>query len=609
MRALSIIIPDVLPRLVCIAAVAAALPLGSALAWEDVTHPTFNAEVAPILARHCVNCHSEGGSMPRLPLTSYDAARSAAPALRDQVASRKMPPWYADPERSVAFRNDARLSAAEINTLLAWIDGGAPRGQGSDPHWPGLAKGWANPQGLQPDVIVGLPRVKLPANGELPYVRLLIKVTVPQDRWIVGLQALPGNAAVVHHMGITEVTLAKGVTPENMAQLDAVARQLGMPNGSLTRPQPSITDASDPTVYDMLSVYTPGTTFESFGARAGKLLRAGPQQYINFNIHYTTTGKPETDQSNLGLWFASSPPGQQLYRAPMPGRTIIANQRELLSDDPGTKAEGTDVAIPPISPGEARYELIGVTALLNPMTVYALQPHAHLRAKRFRYTVFMPDGREQTLLSVPQYDFHWQLRYELEEPLQLPAGSKLVITGEYDNSDHNAHLVAAAAEDPSHRCGPDKTVLFRDQNQTWDEMFSPILEYALARREHPLQQAAAPDSATTPDADPAASEREREVRLVATAGCLTREAAGGWQVTRVGHIQSTTVQSTSSGERAALAKLTGGDQSLRLIGVSPFNLAGHAGQRVAVKGALIKDTDGTRLNVTSLQALGQTCAR
>jgi hypothetical protein len=358
----------------------------------------------------------------------------------------------------------------------------------------------------------------------------------------------------------------------------------------------------------MLSVYTPGTTFESFGARAGKLLRAGPQQYINFNIHYTTTGKPETDQSNLGLWFASSPPAQQLYRAPMPGRTIIANRRELLTDDPGTKAEGTDVAIPPISPGEERYELIGVTALLNPITVYALQPHAHLRAKRFRYTVFMPDGREQTLLSVPQYDFHWQLRYELEEPLQLPAGSKLVITGEYDNSEHNAHLVAAAAEDPSRRCGPDKTVLFRDQNQTWDEMFSPILEYALARPEQQPRQAA-PDPAKGIEANPVAAVTEREVRLVATAGCLVREAAGGWQLTRIGHLESTTVQSTSAAERSALAKLPSGAQSVRLIGESPFNPAGRASQRVAVKGALIKDANGTRLNVTSLQALGQTCAR
>jgi hypothetical protein len=437
----------------------------------------------------------------------------------------------------------------------------------------------------------------------------LIKVTVPQDRWLEALQPLPGNPGVVHHMGITEVTLADGVTPENMAQLDAVARQLGMPHGSLTQPHPSVADPNDPTVYDMLSVYTPGTTFESFGAHAGKLLRAGPQQYINFKIHYTTTGKPETDQSNLGLWFASSPPAHQLYRAPMPGRTIIANQRELLTDDPGTKAEGTDVAIPPISPGEERYELIGVTALLNPMTIYALQPHAHLRAKRFRYTVFLPDGREQTLLSVPQYDFHWQLRYALKQPLLLPAGSKLVMTGEYDNSPRNAHLLAAAAQDPSGRCGPDKIVHFRDQNQTWDEMFSPIVEYALARPAERSRQAGAPDSARVTLTHPAAAVKGQGVRLVATAGCLAQDAGGSWQLTRVGRLESTTAQATSTAERSALAKLPSGNLSVRLIGERPFNPAARAGQRVVAKGALIKDLDGMRLNVTSLQAVGHDCAR
>jgi mono/diheme cytochrome c family protein len=566
-----------------IAAAAAAVLLGQALPARAVTPPGFNAAVAPILARHCANCHSEGGSMPGVPLTSYEAVKAAAPALRAQVASRAMPPWFADPAQSVAFRNDARLSAAEIDTLLAWVDGGMPRGEGSEPSWPGWSRGWANPQGSAPDVIVGLPRVRLPATGEIPYVRLLIKVTVPADRWIVGLQALPGNASVVHHMGITEVTLADGVTPENMAQLDAVARQLGMPGGSLTRPQPSITDANDPSVYDMLSIYTPGTTFESFGPGAGKLLRAGAQQYINFNIHYTTSGKPETDQSNLGLWFASSPPAHQLYRAPLPGRAIIANGRELLTDDPGTRAEGTDFALPPIAPGEEHYRLIGMTALLNPMTVYALQPHAHLRSKSFRYVVIMPDGHELTLLNVPRYDFHWQLRYELAEPLLLPAGSKLVVTGEYDNSEHNAHLAAAAAADPTRRCGPDKTVLFRDQNQTWDEMFSPIVEYALARQ-------GAPDSG---------------VRLVAAAGCLTRAASGGWLLSHIGHLDNTSKQSTSSADTVALAKLPGGNLSVGLIGESPFDPARLVGQRVAAKGALI----GTRLNVTSLQGLGQACAR
>lgn len=540
--------------------------------------------------------------MPRLTLTSYDAASTAAARLREQVASRKMPPWYADPEQSVPFRNDARLSSSEIDTVLAWVDSGTPRGQGGEPSWPTSTRTWSHPQGRPPDAVVGLPRTKLPANGEIPYVRLLIKVTVPQDRWIEGLQALPGNAGVVHHMGITEVTLAEGVTPENMAQLDTVARKLGMPDGSLTRPQPSIKDPYDSNVYDMLSIYTPGTTFESFGAHAGKLLRSGPRQYINFNIHYTTTGRPETDQSRLGLWFASSPPAHQLYRAPMSGRTLIANQRELLTDDPGTKAEGTDVAIPPISPGEEHYQLIGVTALLNPMTVYALQPHAHLRGKRFRYAVVLPDGRERTLLSVPQYDFHWQLRYELKEPLALPAGSKLVISGEYDNSQRNEHLLAAAAQDPSGRCGPDKVVHFRDQNQTWDEMFSPIVEYSLARPAVQASAAAGIDSGK-------AIAGGAPVRLVATAGCLAREAGGSWLLTRIGRLDDTTAQSTSTTERAALAKLPSGDLSMHLIGVGAFNPAGYVGERVAAKGALIKDSSGSRLNITSLQKVGPACAR
>lgn len=142
-----------------------------------------------------------------------------------------------------------------------------------------------HPQGRPPDAIIDLPEVKLPAAGELRYFRLLIKVALPQDQWITGLQALPGNAAVVHHMAITEVTLADGVTPENMTQLDAVAQKLGMPAGALTSLRPSIVDPDDPSLFDMLSAYTPGTTFESYGRGAGKLLRAGQNQYINFNIH------------------------------------------------------------------------------------------------------------------------------------------------------------------------------------------------------------------------------------------------------------------------------------------------------------------------------------
>ena len=125
-------------------------------------------------------------------------------------------------------------------------------------------------------------------------------------------------------------------------------------------------------------------------------------------------------------------------------------------------------------------------------------------------------------------------------------------------------------------------------------MFSPILEYSLAR---PAQT------------DRVAPVRGRKVRLVATAGCLVEETGGGWLLTRVGHLENTTVQSTSTAERSALAKLPSGSLSVRLIGERPFNPVGHAGQRVAAKGALIKDANGIRLNVTSLQTVGQACAR
>ncbi len=118
---------------------------------------------------------------------------------------------------------------------------------------------------------------------------------------------------------------------------------------------------------------------------------------------------------------------------PASGETIIADGRQLLTDAPGEKAEGTSVAIPPIPPFAENYEVIGITAYTEPVTIYQLHPHAHLRGKDFKYVVVFPDGREETLLSVPKYDFHWQLAYELDTPLKVPTGSKLIVTAHHDN--------------------------------------------------------------------------------------------------------------------------------------------------------------------------------
>jgi mono/diheme cytochrome c family protein len=571
--------PPALFLLTCLAASASSF----AAAHGDPV--TYTSDVAPLLERHCVECHRQGGSMPQLALDDYAAAQKAAATLLAPVAARTMPPWFADPKDSVAFRNDPRLTDDEIATLATWIRQGAQRGDAASAPPARSFDGWSHPQGRRPDAIVSFPRIDLPANGELPYVRVLIKNPLPGDRWIEALQTLPGNAAVVHHMAVAEVTLPSGVTPATVKQLDEVARRAGLPDGAFTQVQPAVVDPSDDKTYDMLAAYTPGSTFESYPAGAAKLLRGGGNDYVNFNIHYTTTGKPEADQSRLGLWFTDRPPRSQLFRAPMPGKTLIANGRELLTDAPGTKAEGTDFAIPPIAAFEAAFELTGVTAVLRPLTIYALQPHAHLRGSSFRYSAIWPDGHEQALLSVPHYDFHWQLTYELRDPLQLPAGSKIVASARYDNSSANRHLAQAALEDPAKRCGPDKIVHFRQQNQTWDEMFSPIVEYSIER------------VATSP----------QSAKLVRATGCVARETGNRWILRSIGRLEATGTQSTSAVEVAEMAKWPLGAQAVPIVAAQPFDLSAATNHRVAIKAIETDAAHATNLSLTSLQLLEGGC--
>jgi len=338
----------------------------------------------------------------------------------------------------------------------------------------------------------------------------------------------------------------------------------------------------------MLGVYTPGTTFEMYGDGSAKLLKGGRNLYLNFNIHYQTTGKPERDRSMIAFWFQPEPPKHQLFRVPASGETIIADGRELLTDAAGKKAEGTRVAIPPIPPYAEKYEVIGITAYTETVTIYQFQPHAHLRGKDFKYEVVYPDGREETVLSVPKYNFNWQLAYELQTPLRLPAGSKLVITAHYDNSRKNKYNRA-----------PEKEVYFREgQNQSWDEMFTPFIQYTIDNQ----------DLTKPPSGDQQRQERGQQLLdVVEVDGCLEQGPTGTWTVTNASDPVVSRTQGTSSVALKAAAAHPPGDRRYRLLGASVFNPLGRQGQKVTVKGVLIKDSRESRLNVTSLQAVAATC--
>jgi hypothetical protein len=176
------------------------------------TAPTFSKQVAPILFKSCVKCHRSNDLASRVPLVSYDMVRPWAESIKQKVMTREMPPWPADPDRSVKFRNDARLSQQDIDTLVAWVNAGAPKGNDADlPPMPKFEDGWMHPQGLKPDLVLSLPGdVHVPASGEIPYVRLMVKVPFSGDRWVVASQTRPSNPRLVHHMAITEIALAEG---------------------------------------------------------------------------------------------------------------------------------------------------------------------------------------------------------------------------------------------------------------------------------------------------------------------------------------------------------------------------------------------------------------
>ena len=580
----------------------------------DAPSPTFNKEVAPILLKSCANCHRPGQIAGDISFLSYESTQPWAKSIKEKVLKREMPPWPADSKGSVKFRNDPQLSHKEIETLAAWVNAGAPKGNDADlPPAPTFAQGWLHPRGLAPDAVVTLPETEVRVQGEIPYLRKLVKVPFPTDKWVVAIQVRPSNPALVHHMAITELELPKGVTPANLDMLETLGRQVGLPKSAIAG-RPAVAAPGNAKAYDMLGVYTPGTTFEIYEDGSAKLLKGGNNFYLNCNLHYQMRGEPEKDQTRIAFWFQPEPPKHQLFRVPASGESLIANGQQLLTDAPGEKAEGTDVVIPPIPPYTENYEVIGITAYTEPVTIYQFQPHAHLRGKDFTYAVVYPDGREKSVLSVPKYDFHWQLAYDLETPLRLPAGSKLVITAHYDNSMKNERLLHHHGHEdsnPAHNPGPDKEVHFRDQNQSWDEMFSPFIQYSIDSEDltKPAQtwQAQRAMSGKTSAAQSEGDRKEGGLDIVAVVGCLAQSASGTWILTHSSDPVVDKKQATSMTELTEEAAKPLSKQQYKLLGASVFNPSSHKGEKMAVKGVLIKDANVSRINVTSQQTIASTC--
>jgi hypothetical protein len=449
----------------------ALLPFAASLrvhATDAAAVPTFAKDVAPILFDRCAGCHRPGEIAP-MSLLSYDQVRPWARAVRNKVVAREMPPWDADP-RYGKFRNDRSLSQQQIDTIVKWVDGGTPKGNDADlPPAPTFASGW---QGGEPDFVFEIPfDYRVPAEGQLDILHFWVPIPFAEDRFVEALELRPGNPAVVHHARVDVATV-----PDDCKVVGGILLGPdGKPDVGLDRAgnRRNVFE-TEGNNYHLIS-FVPGRGYERHRAATGKRLTAG--KWVRFEVHYNPSGEATTDRTRLGVWFAKTPvrheiytksTGQALPNAASDESRFIVEGREIepVVQPDGTRRRGR---IPNIPAYVENWQIVGVTPVTEPITLYALSPHMHVRGKAMRWIVTWPDGRDETILDVPKYDFNWQINYELEAPLRLPAGSKLTAIGRYDNSPKNRYNPA-----------PEKVVYWSDQS--WDEMFIPYIEYTMDNR-------------------------------------------------------------------------------------------------------------------------------
>jgi len=377
--------------------------------------PTFTRDVAPILDRNCVTCHRTGDIAP-MPLTSYEEARPWARSIKAQIATGKMPPWHATEPRGT-FSNDRRLTDQEKETLIAWVDHGAPKGNPKDqPPLPKFAEGW---EIGKPDVVLSMEKpFSVPASGTIRYQYAQIPTNFTEDKWVQAIEVRPGVRSVVHHILVF------------CREPEFSLRQL--PFTPVVPKIPAFgTNDGDKSPGVLIATTAPGTNSMTFPEGTALRIRAGSK--LTFQIHYTANGKATDDTSSVGLIFAKQPPRQEMRT------TAFMNPMFTLP------------------PGDPDKEVDSAIEFNQDTHIYAIFPHTHVRGKDWSYQVVYPDGRKEQILSVPHYDFNWQTYYTFAKPLAVPKGSRLEAVAHYDNSENNP-------------ANPDPKIAVHWGEQTWQEM-------------------------------------------------------------------------------------------------------------------------------------------
>lgn len=406
---------------------------------------TFYKDVLPVLQQRCQECHRPGEAAP-MAFRTYKETRPWAKAIREAVAAGKMPPWFADAAHG-SFSNDRRLSDREKQTLTAWADTGAKEGDAKDaPPAVAYTEGWSIGT---PDVVLEMPKpFKVPAKGTVDYTWVVVPTGFKEDRWVEKIEVRPGDKSVVHHVVMfsrapgskymKDAKPGEPYTPPHEAEVPADKRKPDQGQGAFYMLGGSV---------EMVSVYVPGGVAYNTRPGQARLIKAGSDMI--FQMHYTASGKETLDQSKVGLVFAKEPPKERVIN------TFVLNP---------------DMHIPPMA---GNHKVVARVTLQDAAELQALFPHMHVRGKSFEYKAIYPTGESEVLLSVPKYDFNWQLSYYLAQNKKLPKGTVIECSAWYDNSPNN----------PSN---PDPKADVYWGEQTWEEMLAGFIDFVIPASKDPL---------------------------------------------------------------------------------------------------------------------------
>lgn len=386
--------------------------------------PTFNRDVAPIVYKHCAGCHHPNDIAP-MSLLTYKEVRPWAASIRESVVRHRMPPWKADAHVG-KWSNDPSLRADEIATIVAWVDGAKLEGDPKDlPPTPVFAEGW---RGGNPDAVIAIPKFTLSDKGPDEYKYFEVPTNFTEDMWIVSAELRPGNRKIVHHAHVFIVEPRKPDSARSKVDpATEYSKWLHVKEGSLEFIRPDSPVINDGCAIDdngafpgkpptdlgnLIASYLPGRGPDVYPEGTARLVPAGST--LKFQIHYSrATGKVETDETAVGLKFAKEAP-KQIAR-----RIDLSNHMFL------------------IPPGDPNHEVTECHSFQKDIYITSLTPHMHLRGKAMRIEVTFPNGRQQTLLNVPEYSFNWQITYHAAEPIFIPKGTRLKIDARFDNSKNN----------------------------------------------------------------------------------------------------------------------------------------------------------------------------